>query len=241
MPEPVKRSSVFSNVRDRNSSPVQLPDPLVTDKALQMDGLDLLSMLQPDSIPAVFFDPQYRGILDRMKYGNEGLQREKRRALLPAMTEETIGRFLGLVATVLVPSGHLFLWVDKFSLCSGVSGWIEGLPMRVVDLVTWDKARIGMGYRTRRTGEHLVVIQKLPVRAKGVWTVHNIRDVWREPIPKKRHTHQKPLELQQRLIEAVTAEGEIVLDPAAGSFSVMEACKATGRVFLGCDILARPD
>ena len=29
---------------------------------------------------------------------------------------------------------------------------------------------------------------------------------------------------------------DIVIDPAAGSFSVMEACRHTGRRFLGCDI-----
>jgi len=38
------------------------------------------------------------------------------------------------------------------------------------------------------------------------------------------------------LIAAVTNEGDVVLDPAAGSFSVMESAIETNRLFLGCDL-----
>lgn len=38
------------------------------------------------------------------------------------------------------------------------------------------------------------------------------------------------------IICATTREGDYVLDPAAGSYSVLEACKLTNRNFLGCDI-----
>ena len=47
------------------------------------------------------------------------------------------------------------------------------------------------------------------------------------------HTHRKPLDLQGELISAVSDADDIVIDPAAGSFSVMEACKLRGRNFLG--------
>ena len=52
----------------------------------------------------------------------------------------------------------------------------------------------------------------------------------------KKHPHQKPLELQKILIEAVSSPGDIILDPAAGSYSVLEACLLSQRTFLGCDI-----
>ena len=105
-------------------------------------------------------------------------------------------------------------------------------------MVIWHKQRIGMGYRTRRTFESLCIIQKRPKRAKGVWKLHDIPDVWAEPKQGGRgvHVHRKPVRLQARLIEAVTNEGDFVVDPAAGSYSVLEACQMTGRNFLGCDI-----
>lgn len=63
-------------------------------KRLKMDGLQLLSMIPEKTVSAVFFDPQYRGILDKMKYGNEGKSRGKERALLPQMSDQIIIDFV---------------------------------------------------------------------------------------------------------------------------------------------------
>jgi len=35
---------------------------------------------------------------------------------------------------------------------------------------------------------------------------------------------------------ATTETGDYVCDPAAGGYSVFEACKQTNRNFIGCDI-----
>jgi hypothetical protein len=42
--------------------------------------------------------------------------------------------------------------------------------------------------------------------------------------------------LISRLIGAVTRPGDLVVDPAAGSFVVMHAANELGRSFIGCDI-----
>lgn len=42
--------------------------------------------------------------------------------------------------------------------------------------------------------------------------------------------------LQAALIEAVTHPGDVVLDPAAGSYSTLRSVLKAGRQFLGCDI-----
>lgn len=81
-----------------------------------------------------------------------------------------------------------------------------------------------------------MVLQNPPLRAKGEWMDHGIPDVWTEKTDRKLHPHRKPLGLQKRLIESVTAKNELVLDPAAGSFSVLEAATEAGRRFLGTDI-----
>ena len=199
------------------------------------DGLELLADVADGTVAAAFFDPQYRGVLDKLSYGNEGVSRGKARCSLPQMDEPTIRRFLAELDRALRPSGHLFLWVDKFHLCQGVLDWLKETQLSIVDMIVWDKGRIGMGYRTRRKTEYLIVLQKTPLRAKGCWTDHAIPDVWQENVPKS-HAHSKPVELQRRLIESVTKEGDTVLDPAAGGYSVFEACKSAGRTFIGGDI-----
>lgn len=228
--------SVFSASRALTAPAMLLPADIVPNTRLKMDGISLLSSLPPETIPALFFDPQYRGILDKMSYGNEGVKRGQRRSQLMQMPEDVIRNFIAEIDRALMPSGHLFLWIDKFHLCQDFRQWFAGTQLEVVDLITWDKGRLGMGYRTRRVCEYCVVLQKKPKRAKGVWRMHNIPDVWREKISAKRHPHQKPHELQSQLILAVSNEGDYIVDPAAGSFSVMAAAQAQNRNFIGCDL-----
>ena len=236
--------SVMANDRLAARKPTPVAHwPLPLNRQNTFDGLRLLNAMPPEAVPVSFLDPQYRGILDKMAYGNEGVNRGQLRSSLPQMDEETIAQFIRGIANALTPSGHLFLWMDKFHLCNGLQSWLEGTPLNIVDLITWNKKRMGMGYRTRRFSEHLIVLQKNPVRAKGIWQRHDIPDVWDEAVPRVRSavdnptvTHRKPVGLQAALIEAVSDPQDIVLDPAAGSYSVMAAAHDVGRQFLGCDV-----
>ena len=228
--------TVFSSQRTIQAPPLDLPEGLSPNTRLKMDGIEFLSSLPEGMIPVAFLDPQYRGLLEKLKYGNEGEQRGKRRALLEQMSEKIIGRFVHGIDRVMMPSGHLFLWMDKFHLCQGFRHWLKGTRLEVVDLVTWDKGTFGMGYRTRRRAEYCVVLQKAPTRAKGVWKVHNIRDIYEEKVDRKTHPHAKPVGLQGELLAAVSNKGDYVIDPAAGSFSVLDAAVERERTFLGCDL-----
>ena len=93
-----------------------------------------------------------------------------------------------------------------------------------------------MGYRARRCGDYLLVLQKPPLRAKATWRDHGIRDRWVEKVDTRLHPHLKPAALIRRLIAAVTEPGDLVLDPAAGSFLVMHVAHELGRRFSGCDL-----
>lgn len=201
------------------------------------DGLDFMKCFPDGSVAAAVLDPQYRGIMERLSYGNEGA-RQKGRFGLEQMPDETIREFVAQVDRVLRPAGHLFLWVDKFHLCEGIGLWLEYTDLQIVDLLTWNKGRMGMGYRTRRQSEYCIIIQKTPTRAKGVWTDHGIRDVVEERIGSgPGHPHRKPVDIMSRLLGAVTEPGDIVLDPAAGSFSTWHACrKLPSRYFAGVDL-----
>lgn len=203
----------------------------------QMNGLHLLDLLDESSVKVVFFDPQYRGILDKMSYGNEGKNRGKERSSLPQMSEETIKDFLAKIERILKPNGYLFLWIDKFHLMEGVKKWFENFKtLEIVDMITWDKKKMGMGYRSRRRSEYCVVVQKEPRQAKSTWLLHNIPDVWEEKLVCKEHTHSKPIELQKQLILATSQENDLIVDPASGGYSVFMACLGVNRNFLGCDL-----
>lgn len=234
--EAAGRPSVYSVARHLRAPAFELHPELKLNSRLKMDGLRFLDLLPAAAVPVAFFDPQFRGVLDALAYGNEGKGRSKRRSALRQMPDDSICQFVVGIDRVLIPSGHVFLWIDKFHLCQGIESWLVDTELEIVDLIIWDKGTLGMGYRTRRRSEFCVILQKKPRRAKGVWTVHTIPDVWKEPSCRRTHPHAKPIDLQGALVAAVSNENDIVIDPAAGSFSVMEAARNRGRNFLGCDL-----
>jgi site-specific DNA-methyltransferase (adenine-specific) len=200
------------------------------------DALKLLRSLPDHCTPLVFFDPQYRGVLDMLKYGNEGA-RQRGRFHLPAMTSGYIDTCCHEAARVLMPSGYLLRWTDTFHLCEG--DHLRIIELKCVDLIAWDSLRPGNGYRSRRRGDYLLVLQKPPLAAKSTWRDHGIWSRWPEKINRRIHPHVKPTGLISRLIGAATRPRDLVVDPAAGSFVVMHAARELGRGFIGCDLAMR--
>ena len=151
------------------------------------------------------------------------------------MTTEYIDACCREVERVLHPSGYLMLWENAFGLVQGHHLRITDV-LQTVGLIAWDNQAMGMGYRERRRGDYLVELQKPPIKAKATWRDHGIPDRWVVKIDRKLHPHIKPIGLITRLIDATTKPGELVVDPAAGSFAVMHAALQLSREFVGCDL-----
>jgi site-specific DNA-methyltransferase (adenine-specific) len=68
-----------------------------------------------------------------------------------------------------------------------------------------------------------------------------MRSVWSIPAPRPaekmqgKHPTQKPLALLRRVICAGTVEGDLILDPFAGSSTTGIAARSLNRRFIGCD------
>jgi hypothetical protein len=176
------------------------------------DALDLLRTIPIEFTKLVFWDPQFRQLLDEQRYGNEGINRGKRRMELPPMPSEFIASCDSEIGRIIVPSGYCFRWVDEFQLLNGLFK-IAGLEH--VGVIHWNNGRPGMGKRIRPTGGSVVVLQKPPigVRAKRSavkWkTLPMIRGVHYEkiPFPKAAHPHRKPIGLMSQLQNSPVAIG----------------------------------
>jgi site-specific DNA-methyltransferase (adenine-specific) len=208
--------------------------PYAWNVAQNGDAIALLHSLPDACTRLIFFDPQHRENLDKLKYGNEGA-RQRERFLLPAMTSDYIDACCRDAVRVLMPSGYFMLWQNAFGLVQGHHLRLADV-LQCVDLIAWDNQHLGMGYRSRRRGDYLIVLQKTPIKAKATWRDHGIPDRWAEKVDRKLHPHVKPIGLTARLIAATTSPGELVIDPAAGSFVVMHAARQLGREFFGCDV-----
>jgi site-specific DNA-methyltransferase (adenine-specific) len=98
------------------------------------DALDLLTSLPDACSPLAFFDPQFRGVLDYLEYGDESAK-QKCRARLPVMTEEYTDACLHKIEQKLKPSGYCMLWADTFNVCEGYHLRVSDTQVRGSDLL----------------------------------------------------------------------------------------------------------
>src|SRR6516164_6900285 len=124
------------------------------------DALTLLRSLPDPCTPLIFFDPQHRENLDKLKYGNEGA-RQRERCKLPPMSSEYIDECCREMARVLVPSGYLMRWQNAFQVGTGVHLRLADV-LQCVDIIAWDNLRISNGSRARRRGDYLVATKSNP-------------------------------------------------------------------------------
>lgn len=100
----------------------------------------------------------------------------------------------------------------------------------------------GMGYPYRSSYEFVLLAQKGKRKPPDDRSVRNFfRDVAEVPWIKdpKAYPTEKPVELLERLIKQSSHEGDLVVDPFAGSGSCGEAAFNLGRNFLGFDVEQR--
>jgi site-specific DNA-methyltransferase (adenine-specific) len=108
-------------------------------------------------------------------------------------------------------------------------------------LVWHKKNSLGLGNWLRSNAEFCFLIQKYPTNGK-LFKNRSFGNVWEEavvPNSKRRHPHQKPYNLIKALILATTNLKDLVIDPCAGSFVVLEVCQALKREFCGVDLTFR--
>jgi DNA modification methylase len=99
-------------------------------------------------------------------------------------------------------------------------------------LLVWNKGRIGMGGIWRRKFELITHSYLQPKSEKS-----GDSDILEcAPIREKLHTSQKPTDLIETIIKKITKEGDVILDPFAGSGSTLVAAKNTGRDYIGIEI-----
>jgi site-specific DNA-methyltransferase (adenine-specific) len=214
-----------------------------------LDPVSGLASLPDKSVDHVISDPPYEAeahtLQRRVKrsgggaseHGGDDERIAKVEALsFPPMTEEqraAVARELGRVVR---------RWVVVFCQVEAALKWAHalqagglvyrrtGIWVKPDGMPQYSGDRPGMGYES-------LVIAHAPGRSTwngggrhGVWTFNKIGPDDRD---RTGHETQKPLLLMEALVRDFTDEGELVLDPFAGSGTTGVACRRLGRRFLG--------
>jgi len=205
----------------------------------QADALDALASL-PDALAhAVITDPPYcaGGSTEAARQQAPGMTKTSRTAgWFPGDTMTTWGllAMMRAVATearrVLVPGGSLAVFCD-WRMVPGLAPVLETAGYRWRGTLVWDKLSQGQGTIAVRSRHETILWFTAPgPMVRGPRTIGTVIPAKRVLPARRRHPCEKPVDLLAPLIEALVPEGGTVVDPFAGSGSLGDAARATGRV-----------
>ena len=216
---------------------------LKTNKVYQGDCLDLLPLIDSNSIDLIIIDPPY--MTTKEKWDREETVNEK-------LSSELF--------RILKHSGSLYIWCGIGEKSQSLIRWfpIFNREFYFKDLITWKKKR-GMGMRKGWLYTREEIMWFVKDSKKFVWNKEKqyneeeknefkvgfsgyeclseykrITNVWID-IPEVlgnkniKHFTPKPVKALERIISVHTKEGDIVLDCFAGSGTTGIACKNLNR------------
>lgn len=144
--------------------------------------------------------------------------------------------------------GTICIFTSKSNIFS-IGQILEENNFDILNLITWEKLNPppNMSKRTlTHSTEMIVWAKKIKNRgytfnydlAREINGGKQLKDVWRSSIIKKKekehgyHPTQKPLWIMERLVSLFTNEGDVVLDPFAGSGTTGVACEKLNRNYI---------
>ena len=145
----------------------------------------------------------------------------------------TLMRMLGRSVLEQSSAGARSHWFIDWRMYPNLYGALESCGWIVKNLIVWDKKHFGMGANYRNQHELILYAEK----QGAVFPSHSTGNVIQVPrIDGNHHPTEKPIELIEKLIEASTVVGEVILDPFSGSGTTGVACVELGRKFVGIEI-----
>lgn len=155
----------------------------------------------------------------------------------PEQAKKLLADCLEAMLPKLADNAHVLVFCSPAGE-SGMRAVIEDAGLRIRGSLVWDKQATGMGDPdTTFAPAHERIIHAV----KGSPLLYRrAADVLRHRrCDSTRHPTEKPVPLLRELIEATTAEGQLVADPFGGVASVPVAAKEAGRRWWGCEIEAK--
>jgi site-specific DNA-methyltransferase (adenine-specific) len=199
-----------------------------------VDALGMLRGLDAASVPLIITDPPY-GI----GYHSNHYKDKNPHAPIANDWNFQISAFLAECSRVLKDGGALYMFC-RWDVTPLWMPYISG-DLKLKTVVVWVKDNWSAGDLTGSFGnqyEQMLFITKGRHKLRGKrWS--NVWEFPRVPARKLLHPAQKPVDLLQRAILASSDEGDVVVDPFAGSGSTGEAAQLARREYLLGDVDAK--
>jgi site-specific DNA-methyltransferase (adenine-specific) len=224
-----------------------------------VDALEGLRALPPSSVDLIVTDPPYNtqekwramGTTTRLSHSKSSSN-----DWMSVVSFEYLEEVIGECFRILRKPGHLYVMGD-YTTCRKIDEFAKEVGFELRKPLVWEKVgktkdlrcpfckikvgevqsrgTPGMSYPYRSCYEMIHFSQKGRRPAPENCSVRNVLRVpWLKG--KNYYPTEKPVELMEVLIQQASQKGDLVLDPFAGSGSVLRAARNQGRAFLGFDI-----
>lgn len=223
------------------------------------DCNEVLKSISEKSIDVIFADPPYflssGGVSCHSGKQVSVDKGEWDKTLTPQEKLNFNRKWLKSCRRVLKDDGTIWISGTFHNIYSvGVALELEGYS--IINNITWQKPNPAPNLACRCfTNSTETIIWARKINEKGKKGKHffnyemmkeinggkQMKDVWLLNLPKKdekkfgKHPTQKPLLVLERILQASTKEGDIVLDPFNGSGTTGIACKLINREYIGID------
>ena len=205
------------------------------------DSLQFMKEISANSVDAIITDPPYNISRDNnfTTMGRAGIdfgEWDK---------DFDLTSWIKVAEPLLKKGGNIVIF-NSWKNMTNITKSLEENGFEVKDLIRWKKTNAMPRNRDRRfITDYEVAVWA--VKKGGKWTFNRLSDTYEIPeivgglTPKSEkieggHPTQKPIYVMKWLIERLTNEGDVVLDPFMGSGTTGVACKNLNRKFIGVEL-----
>jgi site-specific DNA-methyltransferase (adenine-specific) len=226
---------ILSSPPENQIPPLDAPTNPATGYSLhQGDAVDWLRTLRTESVDLVVTDPPYESLEKHRAIGTTTRLKHSKSSSNDWFRIFPNQRFPELfreVYRVLSKDRHFYLFCDAETMFVA-KPLAEAAGFRFWKPLVWDKQKIGMGYHYRARYEFILFFEKGKRKLNNL----GLPDILSSPRIHNGYPTEKPVSINQTLIEQSTEPGEVIVDPFFGSGSAGVAALNAGRHFLGNDI-----
>ena len=208
---------------------------------LKGDCLELLKTLENESVNALITDPPYNIARDNnfTSMGRAGID------FGDWDKDFDLTSWISVAVDKVKKGGNVIIFSDWKSITPIIEE-LEKNKCDIKDMIRIEKSNPMPRNRDRRfITDYEIAIWAVKKGAK--WTFNRQLETYERPLIKtkvtpksekieKGHPTQKNIETMEWLIERLTNEGDIVLDPFMGSGTTGVACQNLNRDFIGCEL-----
>lgn len=195
-------------------------------KIIQGDCLQIMKTYPNNCIDLILTDPPYG---DNVAYGwNNKIIKNNENPLINCNALIEMYR-------ILKQNRSLYIFTNWKHYPFLTEFIIRYTKFNIRHLIVWKKHNFGLGWAFRHQYELILVLEK----GKPKYNLTDFSDVQTSSHinhNKLNHPHQKPLDLLKKVILHSSKEGDLILDPFAGSGSTCKACNELNRKWIGIEL-----